>query len=194
MLLLNTQLENVAVMSLQTGSALGTAANPIIDPRKLQIVAYYITGPRVQATSVLHTADIREFGPLGFIVDGADVIMELDEDLVRLQEVIDFKFNLLGKTVVDDHKKRLGKVGEYTVESDGFIIQKLHVSQSIMKNLASTNLVIHRSQIVEITDHQIVVRSATVQQPIGLSNVINPFRKTPSPSLSPDGSQLTSQK
>ena len=177
MLLLNTQLENVPVMSLQTGSSLGVAATPIIDPRKLQIAAYYVTGPRIQATSIVHTSDIREVGPLGFIVDGADVVMELDEDLIRLQEVVNFKFTLLGKTVVDDHKKRLGKVSEYTVESDSFIVQKLHIAQSVMKNLTSSKLIIHRSQIVEITDHAIVVRSATVQQPIGLSQVMNPFRK-----------------
>lgn len=187
MLLLNSQLRNVPVMSLQTGTALGTATDPIIDPRKLQIVAYYIAGPRIQATSILHTADIREHGPLGFIVNGADSIMELDEDLIRLQEVIDFRFNLLGKMVVDDNKKRLGKVGEYTVESDGFTIQKLHVTQSVMKNLSSSNLIIHRSQIVEITDHLIIVRSADIPQTVGIAQAINPFRKNPHP-LTPDTS------
>lgn len=185
MLLLNSQLQRLAVMSLQTGAALGTIAEPVIDPRKLQIVAYYVTGPRIQSTSVLHTSDIREVGPLGFIVDGADSIMELDEDLIRLQEVIDFKFTLLGKMVVDENKKRLGKVSEYIVESDGFTIQKLHVTQSMLKNISSTNLLIHRSQVVEITDHLIVVRSATVPHNVGLAQVLNPFRKSPHP-LTPD--------
>lgn len=178
MLLLNSQLQNVPVMSLQTGSQLGTATEPIVDPRKLQIVAYYVTGPRIQTASVLHAQDIREFGPLGFIVDGSDSIMELDEDLVRLQEVINFKFSLLGKMVVDDTKKRLGKVVEYTIESDGFTIQKLHISQSVIKNLTSSNLIIHRSQIIEITDHRIIVRSATIPHSVGLAQVMNPFRKS----------------
>lgn len=189
MLLLSSQLKDVTVMSLQTGSSLGVAHEPIIDPRKLQIIAYYITGPRIQATSVIHTEDIREFGPLGFIVDGADSIMELDEDLVRLQEVINFRFSLIGKTVVDDRKKRLGKVSEYTLESDGFVIQKLHVTQSMMKNLTTSNLLIHRSQIVEITDHLIIVRSAEIPQTVGLAQAINPFRKQRQ-SMSADSSRL----
>lgn len=188
MLLLNSQLNNVSVMSLQTGASLGTAHEPIIDPRKLQIIAFYIAGPRIQATSVIHTDDIREFGPLGFIVNGADSIMELDEDLVRLREVIDFKFSLLGKTVVDDRKKRIGKVTEYTLESDGFVIQKLHVGQSLMKNIASSNLIIHRSQIIEITDYLIIVRSAELPQTVGLSQIMNPFRKQ-QPGMSPDASK-----
>lgn len=189
MLLLNSQLQNVAVMSLQTGVSLGTTADPIIDPRKLQIVAYYVTGPRIQTTSILHTSDVREFGPLGFIVNGAYSVMELDDNLVRLQEVIDFRFRLLGKMVVDDRKKRLGKVSEYTVESDGFTIQKLHVTQSVMKNIASTNLIIHRSQIVEITDHLIIVRSTAAAHTVGITQVLNPFRRQRSPRLAPDSSQ-----
>lgn len=189
MLLLNSQLTNVPVMSLQTGSALGTAQDPIIDPRKLQIIAYYVQGPRIQTTSVLHTSDIREFGPLGFIVNGADSIMELDDDLVRLQEVINFNFTLLGKYVIDENKKRLGKVIEYTIESEGFTIQKLHVSQSLVKNFSNSNIIIHRSQVIEITDHLIIVQSGSVPQSVGLAQIMNPFRKQPGQTLSPDGSQ-----
>ncbi len=185
MLLLNTQLINTPVMSLQSGTSLGSVSEPIIDPRKLQVVALRVTGPRILEPSVLHTSDIRELGPLGFIVDGADSIMTLDEDLVRLQEVISLNFSLIGKLVVDDTKKRLGKVVEYTLESEGFTIQKIHVGQSVLKNITNSNLIIHRTQIVEITDREIIVRSATVQDRVGLGQALNPFRKSPS-SLAPD--------
>mgnify|MGYP003440691492 FL=1 len=154
MLVLNSHIQNVPVMSLQSGASLGTTSEPIIDPRKLQIVAFKVIGPRVLEPSVLHTIDIRELGPLGFIVDGADNVMTLDEDLVRLQEVIKLNFNLIGKIVIDETKKKLGKVLEYTLESESFFIQKIHVSQSVLKNLKNSNLLIHRTQIVEITDRE----------------------------------------
>ena len=185
MLLLNTQLANTPVMSLQSGTSLGAVSEPIIDPRKLQIVALRVTGPRILEPSVLHTSDIRELGPLGFIVDGADSIMTLDEDLVRLQEVIGLNFSLIGKMVIDDTKKRLGKVVEYTLESEGFTVQKIHVGQSLLKNISNSNLIIHRTQIIEITDKEIIVKSATVQDQVGLGQVLNPFRKSPN-SLVPD--------
>ena len=177
MLVLNTQLENIPVMSLQSGTSLGTTTTPIIDPRKLQIVAYNVVGARIQVPSVLHTVDIREIGPLGYIVDSANSVMELDEDLVRLQEVVKLNFNLIGKQVIDDTKKKLGKVVDYTVESDSFLIQKLHLSQSVLKNIKNSSLIINRSQIVEITDREIIVRSATIQERVGLTQVLNPFRK-----------------
>lgn len=175
-------------MSLQSGGSLGLAGAPIIDPRKLQIVAYYVDGPRIHEKSVLHTADIREVGPLGFIVDSSDSIMTLDEDLVRLQEVIGFNFDLIGKIVIDDHKKKLGKIAEYSLESDGFFIQRLHVSQSVMKSLSSSHLIIHRSQIVEVNDRQIIVRSATIPERTGLTQALNPFRKDRQ-TLAPDAAK-----
>lgn len=185
MLVLNSRLVNVPVMSLQSGTSLGTTNKPIIDPRKLQIVAFYVSGPRIRGGHVVHTSDIREYGPLGFIVDSTDAIMALDEDLVRLQEVIHLQFNLIGKPVFDETKKRLGKVAEYTVESDGFFVQKIHVAQSMMKNLTSKDLIIHRSQIVELSDHRIVVRAGSVPQELGLAQVLNPFRKASRP-LTPE--------
>lgn len=178
MLLLYSQLNDTPVMSLQSGSELGKIGQPIIDPRNLSIIAYYVSGPRIQTLSVLHTDDIREFGPLGFIVDSADNIMTLDSDLVRLQEVISLNFYLIEKPVIDEQKKKLGKVSDYTFEAEGFSIQKIHVSQSIMKNLSNSQLMIHRSQIVELTDKEIIVRSATIPITTGLTQVLNPFRRS----------------
>lgn len=179
MLLLNTKLQRIPIMSLQSGGMLGAVTEEIIDPRKLQIIAYRVTGPHVTEASILHTVDIREVGPLGFIVDSADEIMTLDDSLVRLNEVIGFNFQLLGKRVIDDTKKKLGKVVDYVIDSETFTIQKLHVSQNILKNIKSSNAIIHRSQIIEITDTVIIVRSATVEATAGFAEAINPFRKAP---------------
>lgn len=183
-------------MSLQNGGKLGLAQNPIVDPRKLQIVAYFANGPRIHAQSVVHTADIREYGPLGFIVDTADAIMEVDEHLVRLQEVINFHFELIGKTVIDERKHKLGKVVDYAVDIKSFYIQKIHVGQSMMKNLTSSNLIINRTQIVELNDNFIVVKSGAVHDQVGLMQALNPFRKAAgslAPSPEPTNNQFQSK-
>lgn len=180
MLMLNNSFVNMPVMSLQIGNQLGSTSDPIIDPRKLQIMAFKVAGPRIFEESVLHTSDIREVGPLGLIVNSADDIMTLDHDLVRLNEVISLNFSLVGKSVIDDSGKKLGKVSEFSVETDSFIIKKIHVSQSIMKNIGNSALIIDRSQIKEITDKSIIVRSASVKESTGLSQILNPFRRTAS--------------
>lgn len=177
MLVLQKNLENLPVMSLQNGAKLGNVGEAIIDPRKLQITAYWVTGPRILHQSVLHVADIREHGPLGFIVDNADSIMEFDDHLVRLKEVVNLRFTLLGKTVIDERKHKLGKVVDYALETGSYLVQKIYVAQSIMKNITSSNLIISRTQIVEINDQFVVVRSGSVQEPVGLMQALNPFRK-----------------
>jgi uncharacterized protein YrrD len=178
MLMLNSSFINTPVMSLQNGNKLGSTTDPIIDPRKLQIVAFKVVGTRIFEESVLHSADIREVGPLGLIVNAADDIMPLDQDLVRLNEVINLHFDIIGKTVIDDNKRKLGKVSEFSVDTESFMIIKIHVSQSIMKNLSNTALIIDRSQVKEITDKSIIVRSASIKESSGLAQMLNPFRKS----------------
>lgn len=189
MLVLNTQLDSTNIVSLQTGGMLGAVSGIIIDPRKLQIVAFYVSGALGPGKNVLHISDIREFGPLGFIIDTVDDIMPLDDSLVRLQEVISLNFSLLGKQVVTEQNKILGKVIEYVIETGGFYVQKIHVSQSLLKNFSNSNLIIHRSQIVELSDKRIIVRSATVQEPVGLVKALNPFKKPTQP-LAPETTKL----
>ena len=76
------------VMSLQTGQPLARLDSPIINPRNLRIVAFYVSGPKVDfKTAVVFTDDIREFGEIGAIVDSSDNILS-PEGMVRLLEVI----------------------------------------------------------------------------------------------------------
>lgn len=167
-------------MSLQTGTRVGTAVSHIIDPRRLSIVAFYCEGPLIDfSPAILHTSDIREFSSIGFIVDSADNVMP-EDDLVRLKEILEFKFDLIGKQVVEADGRKLGKVSTYTVDSESFYITKLHVQPGFLQRLAQTELMVDRTQIVEINDKHIVVRKATAEdiQPAGMPVIDNPFRKS----------------
>ena len=168
-------------MSLQTGTRVGAAMAHIIDPRRLTIVAFYCEGPLIDySPAILHVSDIREFSSIGFIVDSADNVMPQD-DLVRLKEILEFKFELIGKQVVESGGRKLGKVANYTVDSESFFIVKLHVQLGLLRSFAQTELIIDRTQIVEINDKHIVVRRATIEdeQRATMPVIDNPFRKQP---------------
>ena len=76
MLVLGSRLNETPVMSLQTGTRLAVTTQPIIDPSNLRIFAYEIKGPLLtQQPSFLRTADIREYGRLGMIIDSNDEIV-----------------------------------------------------------------------------------------------------------------------
>ena len=185
MLALHDRLLFTPILSLQTGAPLARTKQPIIDPRELKIVAFYCEGPHVTEPAVLHTDDIRELSGMGIIVDDADSIMAPDQ-LVRLQEVIDFHFELIGKQIIDTRKRKLGKVEDYSVDLDSFYIIKIKVRQSLFKNFMGANLLIDRTQIVEINDKHIVVNAnevnAPTKKPAGAQPIIeNPFRSHPQP-------------
>ena len=177
MLVMNSKLLNTPIMSLQSGDKLGATGAPIIDPRKLQITAFYALGNRITELSVLHCSDIREVGPLGMIVDSADEIMPLNDDLLRLKELLDMKFELIGLQVIDDNGMKLGKVSEFSTEINDFFIQKIYVTKTFLKSIASSDLIINRAQIIEITNKKIVVKSAAIQSKSSIEQVVNPFRK-----------------
>jgi sporulation protein YlmC with PRC-barrel domain len=110
---------------------------------------------------VLLAQEIRDIVPDGIVVNDHEAMSEPDE-LVRLKEIIALQFELLGKPVITNNRKRLGKVNDYAIDTASLYIQKLYVSQSIMKSLNGGQISIGRSQILEITHKKIVVQEPTV--------------------------------
>jgi len=174
----------MSVMSLQTGKRLATIGEPIVDPNDLSIVAFYVNGPLLDySPAVLFTNDIREVGGLGVIVDSAENIMN-PSGLVRLEQVIGYGFKLSGIRVIDDHKHKLGTVENYGFNSDTSMIEQLYLKPNLSKRLLTASLTINRSQIIEIDNQKIVVKSPDIKVVDKVKNVVsenavpfeNPFR------------------
>ena len=182
MLALSNRLDDVPVMSLQTGSELARVSGYIIDPRNLTIPALYVEGPQVSDhPSVLHITDIREVSDMGFIVDDSDVLMGM-ADLVRLQEIIDLDFKPIGMDVYEERGTKLGEVSDFAFDPNSFTIQQLYAHQSFLKNITTASNVINRSQIVGITKDKIIVKSTSIADSVKekaseATQFVNPFRQ-----------------
>lgn len=182
MLITIDTLLNQPVMSLQTGAELARTIGVIVDPRQLTIAAFYVEGAGLdQNPSVLHPADIREIGELGIIVDDADKLMAL-EGLVRLQEVIDFEFELIGLKVIDEQRRKLGKVTGYSLETDSYNIIQMYTEQSLLRSISTMSSTIHREQIVSVNKNELVVQAPTIRGEVAQATkdarraLTNPFR------------------
>lgn len=181
MLIAGSRLIDTPVMGLQTGGELARTKQAVIDPRTLEIVAYELTGPRLNMEpALLRIADVREFSDIGLIVDSSEEFVS-PEDIIKLDEIYKLHFNPIGMRVIDKKRRKLGKVDGYTIETTGFAVQQLNVRRPLLKSLNETHLLIHRTQITKITDTDIVVRSEVKPQPvvqINRAHYHNPFRKT----------------
>ena len=181
MLIAGSRLIHTPVMGLQTGSELARTTRPVIDPRTLEILAYEIAGPLLDVhPSLLRIADVREFSDIGMIVDSSDEFVAPD-DIIKLNEVYKIQFDIMGMHVIDEKKRKLGKVNGYTIDTNGFLIQQLSVKRPLLKSFNDTELLIHRTQITEINSSAIVVHSeAKIPEPL-MDSVrtayVNPFRK-----------------
>jgi len=184
MLVLGSRLNETPVMSLQTGTRLATTSTPLIDPSNLKILAFELEGPLLkERPSFLRVADIRELGGVGMIIDSSDELIGLD-DVIKIKALYELGFTLIGMRVIDEHKRKLGKVDNYTVETGSFVVQQLNIKHGILRGLTETSLLVHRSQIIEINDDVIIVKTTAKKlhapEPIMESTkreYVNPFRQ-----------------
>ena len=187
MLLLGERLLGTPVMSLQVGTKIATTVEPIIDPRNLIILGYEVDGPLLEShPKFIRIADIRELSDIGMIIDSSDELVDLD-DVIKIKDVLSLNFTLIGMKVVDERGRKLGKVEDYILDTDSFVIQQLSVKGGILSSLSSTGHMIHRSQITEISDTVITVKS-TDKKLTSLETkgdihrtYTNPFRKPTEP-------------
>jgi len=174
-----------SVKSLQSGTEIAKVTVPLIDPRNLKIMALYLESKLLKfSPAILMPSDIREVGPLGIIIDDINKIVAPD-DVVRLEEIVSFDFILSGLAVVDEKKRRLGTVDYYTFDPNSYFIQQLYVKPGLLKAMKVTNLIINRSQIIDIDNKKITVNTAVdkagevykkvsdIPNPDGF---VNPFR------------------
>ncbi len=182
MLLLGSTLINTPVMSLQTGGELARTKKAIIDPANLSIIAYELAGVRLTMhPTLLRIADVRELSDLGLIVDSEDEFVT-EHDVIKLDEIYHMGFEVINMLVTDEKNRKLGHVIDYTLDTNGFFVQQLTVRRPLLRSLNDTELLIHRSQIIEINDKAIVVHSeAKAPEPERhevVGSYINPFRKS----------------
>ena len=184
MLLSYTTLLNHPVLSLHVGGEIARLGLPIIDPDDLKVIAYTVDGPLVgkgEVGNILMTRDIRETDKIGAIIDSIDVLVNRD-DVVKLDQVMKINFRLIGHKVVTKRGSHLGKVIDFTLNPDTFMIQQLIVKRPMAKSFFDPELLIGRSEVVEIDDYKLTVKDeeAKIREKARedfKADFVNPFRQ-----------------
>ncbi len=163
MIFLSNDYTNRAILSLRTGSKIGNALLPIINASNLKIDGWYATSLDSKETMVLPSLEVRDMIAKGIVVNDHDAITPID-DMVRMQAVINAEFSLIGTPIVSESGEKLGIVKDYAVDHKTLYIKKLYIGQSFLKSLLNfthPQLIIDRSQILDVTPEKIVVKDAT---------------------------------
>lgn len=159
MLVFGSSILSSPVMSLQTGRAIAFCNDPVIDPRDLSVKAYWVNETQKNKNKkLLRVQDSREYSKVGFILDSADELIEAG-DVIEIDRLIKFDFKIIGMSVHDESGAKLGKVDDYSIDTENFLIIQIKVKSSIIKSINQTGYLINRSQIIEVSDDKITVKS-----------------------------------
>ena len=182
MLVYNSRLIGTSVLSVQASGPIGRIISSIIDPDNLQIIAFRLEGPGVdRRQNILDTRSIREYSKYGIVIDTADELMA-DDEVVRISEVLELNFNLIGLKVETKKGSNLGKVIDFTLTPDDFVTQQLIVKRPAIKSFIDPELTIPRQEIIEVTDYKIIVKNEEkvikklAAKEEFVPNFVNPFR------------------
>jgi sporulation protein YlmC with PRC-barrel domain len=160
MLQLSASLLDKSILSLRTGTPIATVTAAIFNPNNLKIEGFYCTDRFDKSELILLYQDIRDVLKQGYVVNDHDVLVDPSE-LVRLKDVIELNYELIGKQIETIDKKKVGKVSDYAVETETMFVQKIYASQSILKSFTGGSLSIDRNQINEITPKRIIINELT---------------------------------
>lgn len=185
MLIYASRLIGAPVLSVQAGGRIATIAEPIVDPDTLKIIAFKLSGPFVTKSNakMLDVKSIREYSHYGIVIDDVDELIEKD-DVIKISKVLDLNFNLNGLKVETKKGSKLGKIENYTVTSEDFVVQQLIVKRPVIKSFVDPELTISRKEIIEITDYKVIVKDEekVIKEKAAnedfVPNFVNPFRKS----------------
>lgn len=181
MLIEGSKLLKYPILSLHTASRIAEVKSLVIDPNFLKVVAFEISAASSRQSLFLEASSVREFSKMGMIVDSDEEFVEKD-DVIKLKETIDLGFSLDNMKVVSKKKAMLGRIEDFIINTEDFQIMQLIVKRPIYKALIDPELVIGRSDIHEINDSEIIVKSeeGTIMKKSGtldfVPNFVNPFK------------------
>lgn len=183
MLISSARLPGYPVLSLHVGGPVARIVSPIVDPHSLRIIGYRVDGPLIgrEAGEILPESSIRDFAPPGIIIDSTDELVNPD-DIIRISEVLELHFDLVGLKVVTKKGTKLGKVANFTFDSDTGEIMQLIVQRPAFKAFIDPELTISRSEIVEVDDYKVTIKDEEAKirkkaQAEFVPNFVNPFRE-----------------
>ena len=205
MLVIGSKMLNCPILSLHVGGEIAETREAVIDPENLRIIAYTLDGPLLRDPeygNILMTDDVREISQNGMIIDSIDRLVN-QEDIIRLNEIMSLNFNLIGLKVVTQGGKKLGKIVDYTFDSQSFAIFQLIVQRPMLASINDPQLTINRSQIIEIDDYKITIKHDKEQVKVKKQtepteeefkpDFVNPFRKPAYDPSSDESASSTSE-
>jgi len=159
MLLLASHIKQLPIVSMETGRQVAVIIDFLINHSNLGLLAF-ICHDRKNRRLILMGHDIRFIARDCILINDFETLSEAD-DIARLPTMVANQFNPLDKQVSTQNGQKLGRVIDYAINLDTSYIQKLYARPTFFQSRFHDQIIIDRSQIIELTDKTIIVQDST---------------------------------
>lgn len=125
----------------------------VIDPENGKVIAFVVNS---NGKLVISPIDIESWHDV-IKIHSEEVIIGSDE-ILRVQEVINGGIHIFGSRVVTKDGDYLGKVKDFSIDSNGLGLLKIYAAKDILGLIRYDSRVISYKNIIEILPHKIVVK------------------------------------
>ena len=152
MLIELSKLQGMAVGAMNERAKIGVVRKIIISPDEGRILGFTVKiGAILPKIKVVSFYDVIDIDANGVVIRASENLINI-KDVVRIAELVEKRFSLIGLPVETKTKKSLGRVSDALVESQSGDILRLYVSSMFNR------LVFEKSQIEKITLAKVIVK------------------------------------
>ena len=151
MLLELSKLKGMPIGALDEGAFVGSVRNAVISPEDAKLIGFTTKiGSIFAKIFVISFQDVIDIDQGGVVINSRDNLIE-KEEIVRINEILKHKFDLLGLRALTKKGESLGHVTDAAVETQSGDILRIYTRHLVQ------NRVFERSQISKITWQEIVL-------------------------------------
>ncbi len=161
MLRLFSSIKNVPVFELEYGRKVGNVGGIIVNNENFTISLIEVVNNSVY---YLLPADITVVDLEKILIRSNTDVSDKD-DLVRYKAEISKSYSPIAKIVETASRMRLGRVYDFSFDTNSFVLKKLYIKVPLLKRLLTPKLIIDKKDIVETTKNKIIVKDSLVKVP-----------------------------
>lgn len=159
------KLLNLPIAALDVQGKIGEIKKIIIDPTNGNVLGFLIqTGGVFSAKKVIASLDIREWDTNGLVTESIENLIEQGE-IIRIKEILDEDFSLIGLKAKTESGKNLGQVEDFLIDTENQCVVKYY-----LKDLLGKKRVLSYDRVIKI-DKEIIF-SDDVSEPTNAANAL----------------------
>lgn len=152
-------LDKMPVGALEEAEMVGKIKRLVVDPEEQKLIGFLVkTGGYFSKSYAVSMADVVDVDKNGLVINSRESLVERNE-IVRLADILDKKFSLIGLPVRAKSGEKIGRVENAVVDTQTGDILRVYTSSFAKRRI------FERSQIERMTFLEVVVKKNRQEVP-----------------------------